>query len=45
MTLEKCKNCKNFKDHVSDSVLCRYKNIVEYIVIDGDFVISCPMER
>jgi hypothetical protein len=45
MNLEKCKNCENYQDKISDSVLCRYQNIVEYIAMDGDTVISCPKER
>ena len=45
MKLDICKDCKNFRDHVSDSVVCRFKHFTEYVVIDGDRVISCPKER
>lgn len=45
MKLEACKDCTNFMDHVSDSVVCRYKNLTEYVVLDGDKLVSCPKER
>jgi hypothetical protein len=45
MNLEICEKCENYQGRISDSVLCRYQNIVEYNVIDGDTVISCPKER
>ncbi len=45
MNIENCKNCENYQDRISDSILCRYQNIVEYMVIDGNAIISCPKER
>ncbi len=45
MKLKDCVKCDNFIDARADCVLCRRDDEIEHRVVDGDNVVSCPLEK
>lgn len=45
MQIDKCRSCDFHVDALTDSVLCKYNDEVEYRVTDRGNVVMCPIDK
>jgi hypothetical protein len=44
MNINDCRKCLYHREEISDSVICRFSNEVNYFIVDRGDVVTCPKE-